>query len=329
MTEETKETREKIQPWSDPVRIAGIVALVLIFFASLSLTWSLLADSSPGQGRAVAAAAAALPPAPDLSAFENISIKARSAIVVDLSTGYTLYTLNPDAQWPLASLTKVALALAVAESISTKKILSIPYDTSGGGQRLRAGERWRVQDVIDFTLIVSSNGGANLLASIAEDRIRERHLLAPQNDATLWRMNDLAGQLGLTHTYFLNVTGLDESGSQAGAYGSARDIAALFAYAASTSPEIFAATTKTTIHLTSIDGVQKTAINTDEALPDIPGVVMGKTGYTDLAGGNLAIIFETNGHRIAAVILGSSQSGRFEDMRSLVAAATQTFSKAE
>lgn len=327
MTEETKKIGEKLKPWSDPVRLSGVIALVLIFLASLSLTWNYLSDSSARQE--VAAAAVSLASAPDLTAFEDISLQARSAIVVDLSTGYTLYTLNPDSQWPLASLTKIALVLAVAESVSTEKIISIPYDAAGGPQRLRAGERWRVQDVIDFTLTVSSNGGANVLASIAEHSIHERHLLAPQEKATLWRMNDLAGELGLTHTYFLNVTGLDESPTQAGAYGSARDIATLFAYAASTSPETFAATTKTSVHLTSVDGVKMTAINTDEALPDIPGVLMGKTGYTDLAGGNLAILFETSGHRIAAVVLGSSQSDRFEDMRSLVAAATKTFSRDE
>jgi D-alanyl-D-alanine carboxypeptidase len=47
--------------------------------------------------------------------------------------------------------------------------------------------------------------------------------------------------------------------------------------------------------------------------------VFGKTGFTDLAGGNLAIVFEVGPSRpVVAVILGSTQEGRFEDMRALV-----------
>jgi D-alanyl-D-alanine carboxypeptidase len=46
---------------------------------------------------------------------------------------------------------------------------------------------------------------------------------------------------------------------------------------------------------------------------------MGKTGTTDLAGGNLAIVFDIGlAHPITAVVLGSSERGRFTDMRKLV-----------
>ena len=48
---------------------------------------------------------------------------------------------------------------------------------------------------------------------------------------------------------------------------------------------------------------------------------MGKTGYTDLAGGNLAIVFEVGPARpVAIVVLHSSLQGRFDDVRKLVAA---------
>ena len=48
-------------------------------------------------------------------------------------------------------------------------------------------------------------------------------------------------------------------------------------------------------------------------------MIMGKTGLTDLAGGNLVVLFEAGGRRYAAVVLGSTEEGRFSDMRQLVA----------
>ncbi|HEY4526950.1 MAG TPA: serine hydrolase [Candidatus Paceibacterota bacterium] len=311
---------------------AGIVSLVLIFFASASFTWAFLSEGAPQAPVAVAAVvqAAPEPPAP-LAVFENVELQSKGAIVVDLTNNRTLYEESADAPLPLASLTKVPLSLVVAETLPEDTIITIPYDTSPYDtmQKLRKGERWRLSDVIDFTLAVSSNTGAEILASAAEEPIREKYLSAPAEDATVWRMNQLVQNVGLTHTYFLNATGLDESTTQAGAYGSARDMALLFAYAADTSSKTFAATTRQSFHLQSLDGTVSTAINTDEALPDIPGLVLGKTGYTELAGGNLAIVFEVYGHRVSAVVLGSTQQGRFDDMKKLVAKTAEALKATE
>jgi D-alanyl-D-alanine carboxypeptidase len=58
-------------------------------------------------------------------------------------------------------------------------------------------------------------------------------------------------------------------------------------------------------------------LNTDKAT-DIPGLIGGKTGYTDLAGGNLAIVFDADiGHPVIVVALHSTKEGRFEDVRAL------------
>jgi len=145
----------------------------------------------------------------------------------------------------------------------------------------------------------------------------------------VWRMNDLAQQLDLTNMYFLNDNGLDISTTQSGAYGSAHDVAMLFAYAASTSPQTFAATTQPSVTVYSTTNMAATGTNTDTALDSIPGIVMGKTGYTDLAGGNLAIVFDTDGHEIVAVVLGSTEDGRFSDMEQLIAPTQQTVSEGE
>ncbi len=297
-------------------RILGALTLCLIFTAGASFSWTYLTDVEQPLPEAQVAAAE-IPQQKHLTTevFSDISLKAKSAIMVDETTDTVLYELNPDVQLPLASLTKVPLVLVVKEALAADTIITMPR----GMAQFSAGTRWKLADIIDFTLAISSNQGANVLAATANDAIHAAFPDAPKDTATLWRMNELARELGLDHTYFLNANGLDDSPTQSGTYGSARDMATLFAYAAATTPGTFAATTRQSFLIESVDGARATAINTDEALPSIPGMVMGKTGYTDLAGGNLAVVFNESGHRIVAVVLGSTQTGRFDDMKKLVA----------
>jgi D-alanyl-D-alanine carboxypeptidase len=301
-------------------RFFGVATLALLFFASAGFTLAYLSNDSSAHASAQTASAAV----PAVDPFASVSLQAKSAYVMDVAEDRVLFSLNPDAQLPLASLTKIAMALAVSEVLTPDQVITIPYDTaaSGSAERLAAGEQWKVQDVLNFTLIASSNNGADILASAANDAIHAHYPQSPAEGATLWRMNNIAQQLGLSRTYFLNDNGLDISTTQSGAYGSARDVARLVLYAASTSPAAFQATTQDSLSLTSVDGQKTSAFNTDLALGSIPGLVMGKTGYTDLAGGNLTVLFDVGlAHPVVAVVLGSTEQGRFDDMKELVAAA--------
>ena len=316
-----EEGRQSIAPNSTHTTI-GIAALILavLAFGAVIIAYG-IGPSRPSEVQTAAVAGA-------LDPFSGLSLLAKAAIVIDIKTGKTLFELNPDVQLPLASLTKVPLALAVAEVLRNDDVVTIPYDTApaGSAERLAQGEKWKVRDIIDFTLMASSNGGAEILAGAADGRLHELYPDSPEQDATLWRMNQLAGSLGLTRTYFLNASGLDISTTQSGAYGSARDMAHLFAYAASAQPSLFAGTARDGMVLTSVNGRDHTsAFNTNKAEGAIPGLVLGKTGFTDLAGGNLAVVFDVGlGEPVVAVVLGSTYEGRFEDMQKLVAATRET-----
>lgn len=304
------------------------LVLVLLFLGAVAITMEYeYTKRVPHIVQSAAAATAAQNP------FEGISLTAKSAVVLDLVTGETLYEKNPDIQLPLASLTKVALMLAVSEALPPDAVLTIPYDTApkGSAERLAKGETWPVKDIMDFTLIASSNAGAEILASEADGALRGRFSDAPEGFAALWRMNSIAQELGLARTYFLNASGLDVSATLSGAYGSARDMATLFSYAATAKPSIFEGTAEDGLLLTSPSGSAKTkAFNTNEALGDIPGLIMGKTGMTDLAGGNLAIVFDVGPvHPVVAVVLGSTREERFSDMKMLVERAQLAISQAE
>lgn len=311
---------------------AGHALLSLVFMAGAFTAYAYFsgaAIASSDSQTAVAAAIAHEQEEMARPAFAEVSLEAESAIVYDVSTGAVLFRRNVESQLPLASLTKVPLVLAVSEALPLSSVMTLSSGASGAGSTdsLSAGTSWTTQDLIAYTLTSSSNDGAQALADAADEPLRTRYPQAPMGTAAVWLMNRLAHELGLAHTYFLNPTGLDESTTQSGAYGSAADVAKLFAFAASTSADLFRATASERITITSPDGRTATAANTDEALGDIPGLVMGKTGFTDLAGGNLAVVADlVPGHRIVAVVLGSSRDGRFSDMRTLIAAAQDALS---
>jgi D-alanyl-D-alanine carboxypeptidase len=131
---------------------------------------------------------------------------------------------------------------------------------------------------------------------------------------------DAAADAGLAQTYALNGTGLDESASVAGGYGSARDVALLAGALLERSPEIARATIEPSISITSREGVPHALKSTNPGIVRIPNALLSKTGYTDLAGGNLAVVYDAGvGHPIAVVVLGSSVEGRFTDVNRLIA----------
>ena len=143
-------------------------------------------------------------------------------------------------------------------------------------------------------------------------------------------MNDKAKELGLTTMEFFNESGLDvapqsnlsvKTLTKAGGYGSARDIAFLLISLREKYPSSLDITTHKDAQVVSQDNITHHLINTNEAIGNFPGLLASKTGYTDLAGGNLAIMFDIGiGHPIVAVVLGSTHKGRFNDMKILVQA---------
>ena len=57
-------------------------------------------------------------------------------------------------------------------------------------------------------------------------------------------------------------------------------------------PYIVEATTQSSTHGTSTNGTSFVVKNTDPMVQTIPRLLLSKTGYTDLAGGNLALVFD-------------------------------------
>ncbi|MBX4195478.1 serine hydrolase [Candidatus Parcubacteria bacterium] len=255
--------------------------------------------------------------------LENISINARAAYVYDLETDTILYAKNADERLPLASLTKVMSALVASELAPEYSTVVVSREAIhiDGDAGLLPGERWSLKDLLNFSLISSANDGVRAIAlalgSLANSTTSSEAIV---NDF-VHMMNNKADILGMKNTYFFNDTGLDESREKSGAYGTARDMTALFAYILKNNPNLLSATKESTLNILSLDGIAHTARNTDMIVNKIPGLVASKTGFTDLAGGNLVIAFDPEvGHPIIISILGSSSEGRFDDCLTLMRA---------
>jgi D-alanyl-D-alanine carboxypeptidase len=125
--------------------------------------------------------------------------------------------------------------------------------------------------------------------------------------------------MGLSQTYALNGTGLDESTTVSGGYGSAYDVATLAGALLEKAPDIAHATIAPSFAIRSKEGVVHSLPNTNPDVGLIPNLLLSKTGFTDLAGGNLVVVFDAAiGHPVAIVVLGSSREGRFQDVGKLL-----------
>lgn len=268
--------------------------------------------------------------------FLNISLEARAVYVFDIKTGTVLYAKNENEKLPLASVTKLMTALLAREQMSESAVVTLTKEdlSAEGDSGLRSGERWRLGDLLNVMLLVSSNDAAHAVAGLiggqgqqsASEDFRKHFIVM---------MNERAHALGLAQTEFFNESGLDVNETQnglpaiasatAGGYGSARDVAQLFSELWEKYPETVEITAHKDARIVSQDDIAHILPNTNEIIGHIPGLVASKTGYTTLAGGNLAVIFDKGiGEPVVAVVLGSSYKGRFDDMEKLVQVARRT-----
>lgn len=258
------------------------------------------------------------------TAFENISLKARAVYVYDITRKQVLYEKNSTEQLPLASLTKLMMALVASDMAEKDSRITIRKEflNEDGNSGLAVGETWKLKDLLDFSLVVSSNDGSRALASVIGSVTNGDIDFNNGQKDFVSRMNDKANSLGLSRMYFVNVTGLDV-GTVSGGYGTAEDVGTLLAHIISKKPTLLEATTyEKTVFYSNTE--KHTAKNTNSVMREIPGLIASKTGYTDLAGGNLAIAFDPSiGEPIAIIVLGSTREGRFEDVSKLVEASVK------
>lgn len=246
--------------------------------------------------------------------FENLSLSSKAYLIWDVRDQKVIKSLNEEQQLPLASLSKLMTVYVVSNRLEKDLVLTIKDKNleKEGDNGLISGEKWRVVDLIDFVLISSSNDGANALASINSSF--EQTL--PKN-YFVEEMNNTAKKLGMTQSYFLNESGLDINKNISGSYGSAKDVTILLENILEKNPDLLKATVLKEERINS-NLLSHEVKNTNIIVDKLPGVIASKTGFTDLAEGNLIMAFDIGiGHTIIISVLGSTKEERFTDLEKL------------
>ena len=253
--------------------------------------------------------------------FYNISLEAESAYVLDVKNNKTLFSKNGEKKLPLASLTKIMSAIVLREHFGEGHTIQIDSNalTMEGDNGLFINEKWDIGDLLSFSLITSSNDGIRAATKSFEETT---------GTDMIRLMNEKARTLSLAKTHFLNETGLDVTPTLSGSYGTAHDVSTLLKYAYERHGELLYPTRYKERRITSLNFGEHVVKNTNNIVDKLPSVLGGKTGFTDLAGGNLAVLFEKEpGWPIIVVALGSSTEGRFSDVEKLVWASIVNYDK--
>lgn len=153
-----------------------------------------------------------------VKAEEDIVPNAKSAILIEASTGKILYEKNTHEKFAPASMTKMMSLLLIMENIDNRnlrmdEVIKVSKNAAGmGGSQifLKENEEMTVEDLLKGITIGSANDATVALA--------ER--IGGTESAFVELMNKKAKELGLKNTNFKNSTGLDEANH----YSSAHDM---------------------------------------------------------------------------------------------------------
>ena len=241
---------------------------------------------------------------------DELTLDAPSALLMEKQTGTVLFAKDEHTPREPASVTKVMTLLLTMEAVDSgalsydDAVTGSAHAASMGGSQiwLKEGEQMRVEDLIKAVCVVSGNDAAVALGE---------HL-AGSEEAFVTRMNELAKELGMNDTHFVNCTGLPAEGHVTSAY----DIALMSRELVLHHPDI---RRFTTIWMDSLRDGQSMLVNTNKLVRFYPGATGLKTGSTSTAKYCISATAEKDGMELIAVILGGSTSDkRFADAKALL-----------
>ena len=246
----------------------------------------------------------------------EISVSAKSAILLDANSGKVIYKKNDTAQRAVASTQKLLTALIVAEAGDLDKKITIELvDTQCEPFKLyiKPGQTYTRRELLHALMIRSSNDVARALARDNAGSI----------EAFARKMTRRVQELGGTSSNFINPNGLPASGQ----YSTARDMARV-ARVAYRNPTLRQIMNTKNYNFRFSSGKVVPLRNTNRLLRTYSFCNGMKTGYTNAAGHCLISSGSHNGRDVIAVVLGSSKGVVAQESAKLLAHGLQ-MSKSE
>lgn len=146
----------------------------------------------------------------------NLAENAKSAIMIEATTGEILYKKNEKERLAPASMTKIMSLILIMENIENGKlkwndiVVTSNYASSMGGSQvfLKPNEIMSVEDLVKAICVASANDATVAMAE----------KIAGTEKAFVKLMNDKAKELGAVNTNFVNSTGLPAKDHYSTAY---------------------------------------------------------------------------------------------------------------
>ena len=229
-----------------------------------------------------------------------VAVNAKSAVLVDVTSGKVLAAMNEHERLYPASVTKIMTLLLVMEAIDegtlnlNDTVTASPAAAAKGGSQiwLKEGESMTVDELLRATAIYSANDACEALGE---------HI-AGSEEALVSMLNERATELGMKNTHFDNCTGLDDTTTTH--LTTAYNIALM-------SVELLKhdlIRKYTTVWMDSLRNGSTQLVNTNKLIRFYDGATGLKTGTTAKAGCCIAASAERGGTHLVAVIMGSPTS---------------------
>lgn len=241
----------------------------------------------------------------------KVEVNAKSAVLMEASTGEILMSKNAHEKVYPASVTKIMSLMLITEAIDQGKIALTDVVTAsreasqkGGSQIwLKEGEQMTVDDLLKATAVASANDACSALGEY----------IAGSDTEFVRMMNDRAKELGMNDTNFENCTGLDDTAQNH--VTSAYDVA-IMSRALIKHERI---RNYTTIWMDTLRGGETQLVNTNKLIRFYKGATGLKTGTTTKAGCCVSATAERDGLSLIAVVMGSDSSNdRFSGARAML-----------
>ncbi|MCZ6517812.1 MAG: D-alanyl-D-alanine carboxypeptidase [Gammaproteobacteria bacterium] len=235
-------------------------------------------------------------------------LSARGYLLIDQQSGRVLASKAANERLEPASITKLMTAYAVFRALESGQmelsdqvlVSEKAWRTPGSRMFIEVGTRVSVELLLQGMIVQSGNDASVALAEY----------VASSEEIFADLMNQLAAELGMTETHYVNSTGLPAEDH----YTSAADIAKLAQAIITEYPEYYRWYSQKEFSYNDIKQPNRNSLLWRD--PSVDGL---KTGYTEAAGYCLASSAVRDGMRLIAVVLGNrSEESRARESQTLL-----------
>ncbi len=258
---------------------------------------------------------------------QESELYAKAAVLLDADSGRVLYSKNGEEPLANASTTKILTCILILENCNLEDVTEVSANAASQPKvrlGMSAGQQFVIKDLLYGLMLESFNDCAVALAE---------HM-AGTVEGFAACMNEKAGQIGCTDSYFITPNGLDGKDENGMHHTTAEDLANIMKYCIRESPqaEQFLEITRAANHsFSDVAGkANYSCTNHNAFLQMMEGALSGKTGFTGTAGYCYVGALERDGKTLIVALLAcgwpNNKTYKWADTKKLMQYGLDAFS---